>query len=486
MILLWLSSIRTSHNPVSPALLSACDKHGMLVMDEFFDFWSQGKNSDDYHQYFNDWWQRDVTNTVLRDRNHPSVILWSIGNEIPGVTSPEGASQSKALAELVRQVDPGSGRAITSATVGASNKSDAEMAPLDVCGYNYAIDGTKPDSLQSNVMLKDHTRLPDRVMMETESCATVSAGVWNFVNANDFVLGDFIWTAWDYIGESGIGHETQTGDIDEQPDKQGGLEPFPFHLGFCGDIDIIGHQKPQAYFRRVLWNNSKLEMAVHRPIPLGKKEIVGPWGWPEELQSWTWPTVASGSNMSLRVFSQLAPFVTVLLNDKTVATGSINSTTLVVAFEVPYTPGNLTVYSFTSADAQLEHAMSGLGTPFASRTFLTAGIPAALQLIADRSSIRNSRNDLSYITLQVIDGKGTPVPEATVEVNFTIAGPGEIAAVGNGNPRDVSSFYQSTRRTWQGKALAIIRPAGTGAVGSITLSAMAEGLPKATVMVTAT
>ena len=125
--------------------------------------------------------------------------------------------------------------------------------------------------------------------------------------------------------------------------------------GFCGDIDIVGHQKPQAYFRRVLWNNSKLEMAVHRPIPPGKKEIVGPWGWPEELQSWTWPSHA-GSNMSLRVFSQLAPFITVRLNDQEVGKGSVNVSTLVADFEVPFTPGNLTVQSFASAKEQLESA----------------------------------------------------------------------------------------------------------------------------------
>ena len=455
----------------------------MLVMNEFFDFWQQGKNPNDYHMFFADWWQRDVTSTILRDRNHPAVIMWSIGNEIPGVTTPQGAAQSKALAELVRSVDVGSGRAVTSATVGASNKSDAEMAPLGVCGYNYAIDPTQPATLKSNVMVRDHARLPNRVMMETESDAKVSAGIWSFVNAHDYVIGDFLWTAWDYIGESGIGHETQTGDIDEQPDKQGGTEPFPFHLGFCGDFDIVGHQKPQAFFRRVLWNNSKLEMAVHRPIPAGKKEVVGPWGWPEELQSWTWPSNA-GSNMSLRVFSQLAPFITVRLNDEEVGKGSVNVSTLVADFEVPYTPGNLTVHSFASAKEQLQHSAGGRATPFATRTFLTAGSPAALRLTADRSTISHSRNDLSYVMVQVVDAKGTPVPEAAVNVSFKIeAGPGEIAAVGSGDPRDTSSFYQAARRTWQGKALAIVRPTGSTA-GSITLSAAAAGLAKATATVT--
>jgi beta-galactosidase len=458
----------------------------MLVMNEFFDFWTQGKNANDYHLYFSDWWQRDVTSTVLRDRNHPSVMMWSIGNEIPGVTTPQGAEQSRALAQLVRSVDPGSGRAVTSASVHyTGNSSDAEMAPLDVAGYNYVIDPTKPATVGSNKMMSDHVRVPSRVMMQTESDVKISAEIWAFINnaSSTYVLGDFLWTAWDYIGESGIGHETETGDIDEQNTKQGGAEPAPWHLGFCGDIDIVGHQKPQAFYRRVLFNVSDLEMAVHRPIPAGKHEVVGPWGWPEELQSWTWPE-SVGQNMSLRVFSHKARFVTALLNGKVVVQATASASTIIANLEVPYAAGNLTVHSFTTASARLQHAQEGGqgAAPFATRTFLTAGAPAALRLTADRSAIKHSRDDLSYVTVTVVDSSGVPVPEARANVTFAIDGPGEIAAVGSGDPRDTASFYQGSRMTWNGKAIAIVRPTGA-APGKITLSAAASGLPTATAVV---
>ena len=275
------NAIRTSHNPPSRDFLDACDRLGMVVIDEAFDCWEAGnKNPEDYHLYFKEWWQRDLESMILRDRNHPSVILWSIGNEINERAEPHGVEIGKALADHAHKFDPT--RKVTAAICHAwdhPNQTWQDMQPafsyLDVGGYNY----------QWTEYEKDHAKYPERIMAGTESFPNQAFQNWREVENNKFVIGDFVWTAIDYLGESGIGHAS----IKTGPGGDVFSPPYPWFNSYCGDIDLIGNKKPQSYFRDVVWRRSKVEMAVQRPVPERYTEQVSRWGWSDELRSWTWP-----------------------------------------------------------------------------------------------------------------------------------------------------------------------------------------------------
>jgi beta-galactosidase len=228
------NAIRTSHNPVSPAFLDACDELGVIVMDEAFDCWFDGKNSADYHVYFLDWWQRDVASMVKRDINHASVLMWSIGNEIPGRDSPEGYAYAQNISDYIRKLDKGGKRAVTSAYPGVNNKADPYFAALDVAGYNYG----------NSLYKSDHDRVPTRIMVGTESFPAATATVWSDVEADPWVIGDFIWTAIDYIGESSIGANGHNAG--------GSSEDFDACGGYCTQVSERDRERQRVSARRIV------------------------------------------------------------------------------------------------------------------------------------------------------------------------------------------------------------------------------------------
>jgi len=236
---------------------------------------------------------------------------------------------------------------------------------------------------------------------------------------------------------------------------------YPWFNSYCGDIDLIGEAKPQLYYKRVLWGESKLEMAVQRPLPEGRSEVVSAWGWSDELQSWTWPG-HEGEALKVRVYS-CGDQVRLMLNGKEIGVKPVSVETRFKAeFDVSYAPGELRAIA-------LAH-----GSQIAELAFVTTGKPARLRLKVDRQSIRSDRNDLAYVILEVLDEAGQAVPDADVPVAFTISGPGVLAAAGTANPKDIRSFRRHTPRTFHGKCLAIIRP--TGSAGSVTVRVEAQGL----------
>jgi len=448
------NAIRTSHNPPSPAFLDACDRLGMLVLDEAFDMWEKPNSPQDYHRFFDECWQRDISSMVRRDRNHPSVIFWSIGNEIPERAEPRGVEIAGWLVSEVKRHD--SSRPITMAICELGepgtkwSDTDPAFLHLDVGGYNYNWKEYEPD----------HQRFPKRVIMGTESFPSEAFDVWQAVQKQPCVLGDFVWTAMDYLGEVGIGHSTLEGNADAF------LPGYPWFNSYCGDIDLIGQKKPQSYFRDVLWGRSKLEMAVQRPIPDGRSEKISQWGWSDELRSWTWPG-CEGKPLNVRVYTS-GDQVRLLLNGKEIGTESISpANKLKLEFKVPYVPGELHGIALQN------------GNEIASVIFRTVGKPAQLRLSPDRVSLRAHRNDLSYVTVEVLDSSGNLVPDAVVTVAFSTRGAGHLAGLGSANPKDVASFQQPQRRTFHGKCLAVLRP--TGSRGSITLRAEASGLASAAV-----
>lgn len=447
------NAIRTSHNPPSKQFLDACDRLGVLVIDEAFDMWERPKNDKDYHRFFKEWWQRDIQSMVMRDRNHPSVIMWSIGNEINERADTSGLIITKLLSDEVRQLDPS--RPITAAICSFwdhKGRPWSATAPafalLDVGGYNY----------QYTEYEADHAKYPERIMAGTESVAKDAFDNWQQVEKNSWVIGDFIWTAMDYMGETGIGHSRLNDDPDSSFAK-----PWPWFNAYCGDIDLIGFKKPQMYYRDVIWRNSELEMAVHAPIPSGKFEKISYWGWPDEWQSWNWAG-NEGKMMDVRVFTR-CPAVRLELNGKIIGEKTVSdSTKLIATFQVPYQPGVLKAIGLEN------------GIEVVTKTITTTGKPSKIKLTPDRSVIKSNRNDLSYVKIEITDEFGNTIPDGAKQIKLTINGEGELAGTGSACPNCMASFKKPEVTTFRGVALAILRPKIGNKPGIINLKAEADGL----------
>ncbi len=445
------NAIRCAHNPPSPAFLDACDRLGMLVIDEAFDMWAEPKNPQDYHLYFSRWWQRDIDSMVLRDRNHPSIILWSIGNEIPNMDSPAVAQTARMLADYVRQLDPT--RPVTAAVNALSQKKDPFFAPLDVCGYNYAL-----GSYDS-----DHQRLPERIIYGSESYPLDACEYWLAVPDRPWVIGDFVWTAFDYLGEASIGWR---GYMQEK-----GF--YPWNIAYCGDIDICGWKRPQSYYRDVLWSDMPgISLFVHPPEPSfepnPKRESWSRWHFDDVLADWTWPG-HEGHTFKVDVYSSCDE-VELLLNGKSLGKKVTNRQTQFRAgFETLYKAGSLRAIGYHR------------GKQAAVAKLRTAGEPEKIKLSVDRTRIKADEQDLSYVTVELLDGEGIRQTKAENLVTFDIQGPGSIVVVANANPISTESYKRPRRKAWRGRCMVIIR--ATRQPGSIVLKASAQGLEPAEVVI---
>ncbi len=466
------NAIRTVHNPPSPALLDACDRLGMLVINEIFDTWETAKRNQDYHLWFRDWWQRDVESWVRRDRNHPSVIIWSIGNEIREAFDTSGLRIARNLAGEIRRHDQT--RWVTECfndfawMRGQKSKWDEipeHMALFDLIGYNYAYKRYE----------EDHIKYPDRVMVGTETNPPLALENYEMVKKHPYVIGYFVWTATDNLGEAGRGMPQLTDIVPDpsSPSAGGGFsrDSWPVFTNYQGDTDLIGNRKVPSFYQFVVWGKSKVEMFVHRPVPKGKREVTSSWGFPDELKSWNW-SGHDGEKMQVLVYTR-SHLVRLELNGRMVGEQNPDpGKSITATFEVPYEPGTLIARCYDN------------GRETASQTLETTGKPKAVRLIADRTRIRADRNDLTYVRAEIIDSDGNIVPDADdIMVTFEVKGKGEIAGVGSGNPADMSSFQQPMKKTWQGICLAIVRPETTP--GKIQIRATAEGLKGASLTISA-
>lgn len=452
------NAVRTSHNPPSIAFLDACDRLGLLVIDEAFDGWRQAKNPYDYARYFDEWWRRDLASTVLRDRNHPSIVIWSVGNEILERKSPDAINTAKNLVSLVHQYD--SIRPVTSAMTTWDKEwemYDPLFAVQDIAGYNY----------QLFRAASDHRRVPSRIIVQTESYPRDVFNNWNIIRKNTNTIGDFVWTAMDYLGESGIGKNNYPG---EPQGEFWEADQFPWHGSYCGDIDVTGQRKPISHYRDIL-NNSKekLYMAVHEPDPDTAKVRETLWSVSPTRESWTWPG-REGKNTVVDVYSKCS-IVRLYLNGSLAGEQIINEAgEYKTTFVLPYSPGILKAIA-VEANGRRD-----------SVTLQTAGAPSSIRLIADRKQLVADGQDLSYIAIELVDDQGTLDPNGTNRLSFQIDGPATLAGVGNADMTDTDSYTGSSRKAWHGKALAVLR--STRQTGDITLTVSSSGLQNGVVRIT--
>jgi beta-galactosidase len=461
------NAVRCAHNPPSPAFLEACDRLGMLVIDEAFDCFRHGKNYGDYSLWFEDWWQRDLSAMIRRDRHHPSIVMWSTGNEIVernGLS--DGAGWSRRLADYVRSLD--TTRPVTNAICEIfedptppgetpdekmerwARATDGFAAPLDVVGYNYLVHRYE----------RDVQRFPGRIICGTETFPKEAFDYWAATERCAHVIGDFVWTSLDYLGEAGIGHSAPG-------DNTHGLRLFPWHHANCGDIDICGTKRPQSYYRDCVWGVARAPyIAVHDPGHHGKAMAVSPWGWPNVVSSWNWPG-QEGKACTVDVYSS-DDEVVLLLDGREIGrkpAGKANR--YLASFELEYRPGRLEAVGLKK------------GVEQARTVLMTAGEPVAVRLSADRAELNGGVGDLAYISIEVVDAKGVRVPTATNRLFFAACGAGTVLAVGNGDPVSEEPFTGNTRRVWRGLATAVVRV--TAEAGEILLTVSGEGLRPASV-----
>jgi len=458
------NAVRSAHNPASEGLLDAADRLGMLVIDEAFDAWTVAKKDHDYSSHFEQDWRSDIARMIAAGRNHPSVILWSIGNEIPELTKPSGRDEARALADLVHKLDPT--RPVTAAVNQLGTGAEDYIKSLDVVGYNYF-----PEHYR-----EDHAAHPDRVMYGSESFSAQAFDYWTPTETMPWVVGDFVWTSFDYLGEAGI---AWTGFNDHF-----GIGPYPWQLAMSGEIDVTGRLRPAAYYRQVLWKThiTPTSAFVEWPDPLGSLPDRAAGGayplisWNQDDLHPVWSGFGLPADYMPRkvvVFSENEE-VELFVNGRSLGRKPVSKATEYKAvFYVRFEPGELKAVGYVG------------GKPASQWTLETAGPPAAIRLSVDRDRIRADGDDLAYVTAQLVDAKGRPtyMPDADKLLTFKVEGAAVLAGVGNGNPTALESFQSGHRSTFHGRAVAVVR--ASRKPGETRIEATGTGLTPATITIAA-
>ena len=463
------NGIRTSHNPPAPELLDLCDRMGFIVMDEAFDMWKKPKNKFDYHLNWDDWHKKDLQDQVLRDRNHPSVFIWSVGNEIPEQWAGRNGEDSsgtiiaRELAAIIKTLD--TSRPITSALNNPFPENAIyKSGVLDLVGFNYHHQDFKtfPQKFAgkkfiatetvSALQTRGHYDFPsdsirrwpqrwDKPVAGANPDLTCSAydncsAPWGSTHEEtlkellkyNFASGMYIWTGFDYIGE---------------PTPY----PWPARSSYFGIIDLAGFPKDVYYLYQSLFTS--------KPVLY----IFPHWNW------------TAGQTVDVWAYYNNADEVELFLNDKSLGVKKKENDDLHVMWRVAYTPGTLKAVSRKNGKLVLEKIIN------------TAGAPAAIVAIADRNTIKADGMDLSFVTIKIVDKNGNLVPNADNLVKLELNGKGLLAGTDNGNPVSLESFQTPARKAFNGMCLAVIQ--STGKPGNISLKLSAENLPPVTVNIVA-
>ncbi|GAA1917859.1 glycoside hydrolase family 2 TIM barrel-domain containing protein [Microbacterium aoyamense] len=492
------NAIRSAHNPASRALLRACDEMGMLVMDELADAWTRPKVNFDSSLEFPQWWEADLEAMIEKDFNHPSVIMYSIGNEIGETATPAGVETSRTLAGRARTLDPS--RPVTNcinaflnlvapadeqkvqskaAAARAAGRQEANknlilllnlmmgamtkimprllklravdmktrdaFATVDVAGYNYMASRFRGDA-----------RLhPSRVMVGSEDPATQTVAIWRDIADQPHVIGDFVWTGWDYLGEGGLATIRYN-------DRARLYQPYPALAAGTPNIDITGHRQTQSYLNEIAWGlRAGPHLAVQPVNRSGEKQTISSWRSTSSLQSWSWEGY-EGRNAVVEVYAD-ADHVELRLNGVTLGRErSGASVGYLSTFRVPYEPGELVAISFDSNGAEL-----------GSTSLRTASEELSLRMTAETTTLRADGQDLAFVTVEVTDSAGTVRPLADRLVKIDVDGPATLLGLGSGEAITEEVFTSSEHSTYFGRVLAVVR-AGSRE-GSVRVTATAEG-----------
>lgn len=486
------NAIRSAHNPMNEKLLAACDKFGLLVIDEFTDVWTQPKTAYDYSLYMEQQWEQDLTAMVHKDFNHPAVIIYSIGNEIPETGTNTSAFWGRKFIQKIRSLD--TTRYIINAinpTLSSMDKLPQIAASLqtkmskenindlmndfkalmplvnthpitteaisessdmvDIVGYNYAAARYE----------LDHKKDKHRVFIGTETNPSDLATNWELVKKHPYVLGDFSWTAWDYLGETGIGR------LVPDDGKQSFTAPYPWVTAYCGDFDLIGDRKPVSHWRSMVWNQqtSTPYIAIQRPENYQKKMFISNWSWTDAVHSWTWPQFEN-QPIVVEVYST-ADEVELFLNNQSLGRKHVGDDfqKFYCKWTLTYTPGTLKAVAYKNDVVTGESVLQ------------TANKTDHLAIQVENGHVQAGNDHLSFIKVVAVDQEGRCNPLDTTAVHVTITGPGKLQALGTADPCPEESFITNEQHLFNGQALGVVRTGKQS--GKVTVSVNAELLPVA-------
>lgn len=488
------NAVRIAHNPASKAMLRACDSLGMYVMNESFDTWYGLKSPYDYAMYFNQEWEQDLSDMIRISINHPSVVMYSIGNEVYLKDAVRAAETTRKMAALCRKLDPS--RPVTNAlnplTVIMGDSKDPEsfrkdavdpravgkasglsgsmlanvlvsnigkitklvgnekkmrkingvMEPLDIVGYNYS----------TFLYEAQHKDYPDRVLVGSETFPSAIFENWQAVKSMPWVTGDFLWTAWDYLGECGVGMVHYG--------KQGAFtQPFPAIAAGCCNIDLSGEITPQGIYCAVVYGSyDKPYLAVHPVNHSGEKAFCGKWRSTNAVHSWSWDS-CDGRMASVDVYSN-ANAVELFLNGKSIGKKQVER--CMASFELQYVPGELKAVHYDRT-----------GKACGSDVLNSAGAENCLRLTPEKKTLCAGGRDLLYLPVELVDAKGNRKVLADTEITVKVDGAATLVGLGSASlQQDSLTPYIGERiRTFEGRALAILRSGKNAGEVHVTVSA---------------
>lgn len=493
--------LRSAHHPMSKALLAACDKHGMYVIDELYDMWTLSKNPNDYAQYFTQNWEEDVEKMIAKDFNHPAVIIYSLGNEIQEAGTAFGANWSRRLNHKAKTLDAArytttgiNGLIAGAAQLGqilqeATGFSDEELAKMfeapaedqatgsdEANGMMGMMRGPLADKVATSQTLRDlleeYTASTDiagynyltalhqvekdfhpyRVVLGAETFPADIANLWQIVKSESHVIGDMTWAGYDYIGEAGCG-------IFHYDGTENFTSHWPDRLAGIGDIDLIGNRKPISYYREAVYGLRKQPyLAVTRLNRKGQTTSMTPWMWKDNLASWNWQGF-EGETAEVDVYAD-ADEVALYLNGKLIARQAIKD--CLATFEVPYQAGELLAVAF---EAGLEVGRNSLAT---------AQAVEQIHVVCSQLGDTVETDQLIYLMCQLSDEKGQLNPQARIKIQVQVSGAGELQGMGNADPQALESYVAGCWPTYDGQALIVVR---TGQEpGKLSLDLEPEGL----------
>lgn len=477
------NALRFAHNPASREILNACDEIGMLVIEEAFDVWNMEKDYYDFSNYFESEWENELSHMILRDRNHPCIFMWSIGNELPeqgGLSN--GYETSEKLTAFTRKMDPTRyvGGALCSFFRGLDDSDnekywksvmenaaelreqgavnldcgfgrrvwDEYTSPFvkdwDIVGYNYLQYQYEPS----------HEKHPERVICCTESKPREFGSYWADVERLPYVIGDFEWTSMDYIGEAGIGNTFYVEpDQVQQTQQTMFYAQYPARTAEAGDFDICGFEKPQIGYKKCVWGSDETFLVSYDPKVHDKAELLGRYGWGKCERSWSWP-VPEGAPVKVEVYSRAAD-VEVFVNGKSLGrkpAGAGHDYRAV--FETTYEPGIITAVSYDADGNEIsrdEQKTVGKPVKIAVREDETLAELRAKEILPE------DEESVKYLVVEVVDEDGNLVPYAEQKVTEEELGVEKIIAFGSGRPTTEENYISGEITTYRGRALAITR-----------------------------